>query len=611
MNNVIRMLVAGTALLPLSPFARAQVLEKWARLHDGAPMQSDFGNAVGVDASGNAFVTGRSFNLSTGFPPLPPTQDIETVAYDPNGTQLWSARYDLAGGDDVGYAIAVSPQGDVFVAGQSAGYVGSTYVTQQTVIKYSSTGTQLWAHQYGNTAGPNVVRSMLVDANGNVFLGGTDGGANASGDMCVRKLDPAGNVTWTATYDGVHNGYDYVYAIAFASNGDILAAGNTSTPPTNTTDIALIRVSAAGSVLWAREVGAAAQNDSAFDVAVGANGNAYVAGYTTTGSEGQNETLLAYDAAGNFLWEDDHDGGSSGNDVFRAVAIDPSGRVIALGSETHNGVGTDWVTYAYDANGSIFWEHAWDGTAHLNDTARALSIDAIGNIYVAGYSNTNATDTEAIVVEYDPNGDERFTYRYSAGPAGERFVDMAFAPNGDIVLAGDANGGGSNGYDYLTARIQRTAVPFCFGDGSGTACPCGNTSVVPLSGCSSSIGSGGRLIDNGASSLSADTLVLVGDNMTLSSCLYFQGTTMIAGGAGAAFGDGLRCAGGTTVRLGTKLNVSGYSQYPLPGDPSVSVRGGVATPGDRTYQIWFRNAAPYCTPSTFNLTNGLRVTWVP
>jgi hypothetical protein len=43
----------------------------------------------------------------------------------------------------------------------------------------------------------------------------------------------------------------------------------------------------------------------------------------------------------------------------------------------------------------------------------------------------------------------------------------------------------------------------------------------------------------------------------------------------------------------------------------VSVRGLVATPGTRNYQVWYRNAAAFCAPSTFNLTNGLSLTWAP
>src|SRR5690606_19654939 len=102
-----------------------------------------------------------------------------------------------------------------------------------------------------------------------------------------------------------------------------------------------------------------------------------------------------------------------------------------------------------------------------------------------------------------------------------------------------------------------------------------------------------------------------GSGMPNSSALYFQGTSVLNGGSGVAFGDGLRCAGGSVIRLGTKNNTSGASQYPAAGDPSVSVRG-LCTAGDfRVYQVWYRNAAAFCTASTFNLTNGVSLTWTP
>jgi hypothetical protein len=37
----------------------------------------------------------------------------------------------------------------------------------------------------------------------------------------------------------------------------------------------------------------------------------------------------------------------------------------------------------------------------------------------------------------------------------------------------------------------------------------------------------------------------------------------------------------------------------------------VTAAGTRTYQVWYRNAAAFCTASTFNLTNGWRTTWGP
>jgi hypothetical protein len=52
-------------------------------------------------------------------------------------------------------------------------------------------------------------------------------------------------------------------------------------------------------------------------------------------------------------------------------------------------------------------------------------------------------------------------------------------------------------------------------------------------------------------------------------------------------------------------------QYPHAGDPLVSVRGGVTSPGTRAYQGFYRNNAAFCTPSTQNTTNGVVVHWLP
>jgi len=150
-------------------------------------------------------------------------------------------------------------------------------------------------------------------------------------------------------------------------------------------------------------------------------------------------------------------------------------------------------------------------------------------------------------------------------------------------------------------------TPFCFGDQTGTNCPCGNDGVSG-NGCANSVNTAGAHLGGmGMSSLTADSLVLQGSGMPNSSALYFQGTTSIAG----VLGDGLRCAGGNVIRLGTQTNAAGSSSYPGIGDTTVSVRGACAAGDLRVYQCWYRNAADFCTPSTFNLTNVLAVSWSP
>jgi hypothetical protein len=157
-----------------------------------------------------------------------------------------------------------------------------------------------------------------------------------------------------------------------------------------------------------------------------------------------------------------------------------------------------------------------------------------------------------------------------------------------------------------------TTVAYCFGDGTGTPCPCGNNSAVGAnSGCQNSLATGGTLTATGSASIASDTFTLHGSGMPDGAALYYQGTTQVAGGAGAVFGDGLRCAGGTTIRLSPKTNLLGQSQYPEPGDASVSVRGTDVVGDVRTYQCWYRNAAAFCQSETFNLTNGVQTTWQP
>ncbi|MBL8861013.1 MAG: hypothetical protein JNK02_03295 [Planctomycetes bacterium] len=176
---------------------------------------------------------------------------------------------------------------------------------------------------------------------------------------------------------------------------------------------------------------------------------------------------------------------------------------------------------------------------------------------------------------------------------------------------------GASGTITVTGTVvaeRQLVKSFCAGDGSGVACPCGNTAPAGSGrGCLNSTGAGALLAAAGAAVVSADTLVLNGSSMPANaSALYFQGTSESGAGAGVVFGDGKRCAAGAVVRLGTKTNVAGTSSYPQGGDLSVSQRGGVpASGGTRTYQVWYRNSAAFCTPDGFNLTNGLRVTWLP
>jgi len=187
-----------------------------------------------------------------------------------------------------------------------------------------------------------------------------------------------------------------------------------------------------------------------------------------------------------------------------------------------------------------------------------------------------------------------------------------------LVLASGANNttGGDGVYSlFWTSSAAYVEICFdysapialeCFGDGTSASCPCGNASPLGAQqGCLNSFGVGGALRATGTAEIGADTLLVTASNLPANTpTMLFQGTSAIS----LAFGDGLRCAGGSIRRLGTRTASAGIASFPPPG-AAISVIGQATTGSTLRYQVWYRNAAVFCTSSTYNLTNALAIAW--
>jgi hypothetical protein len=163
-------------------------------------------------------------------------------------------------------------------------------------------------------------------------------------------------------------------------------------------------------------------------------------------------------------------------------------------------------------------------------------------------------------------------------------------------------------------------TPFCWGDTSSGPCPCGNVSLPLTGGCLNSLGSPGLLVASSPSGFARvtadisgqDPVSLTGSGMPNSTCVYFQGSA----NPPLLFGDGIRCVNNPfQVQLGTRTNIGGTSFVGGVPGPAISLQGFLLTPlpapVTRQYQCWYRNAAAFCMPATFNMTNGVSITWTP
>lgn len=228
-------------------------------------------------------------------------------------------------------------------------------------------------------------------------------------------------------------------------------------------------------------------------------------------------------------------------------------------------------------------------------------------------SNTGFVDSSIAAVQNWANAASAVdacsmaTLGYSLPPVFPGDVSPGITTN---VTFSAADACGNSDFALGSVRIVVPAgsgVRYCFGTGTGAACPCGNAGL-PLHGCNTSEGTGGVALtaqNFAPDGLGGGTVTLLATNFPVAASvpgLMFSGTSVAGGGAGIVFGDGLLCVGGTITRLGVAFSSNGAL-----GFPHVHAGG----PGTLHYQLWFRNnPLAFCNPvAGYNFSNGVSLTW--
>jgi len=255
---------------------------------------------------------------------------------------------------------------------------------------------------------------------------------------------------------------------------------------------------------------------------------------------------------------------------------------------------------------------AKDIRAGAQDSVPQSLSDANGRLFFAANDGVHGSEPWVISIDTDGDGWNDLVDNCPQYANPDQ-ADCDLNSIGDICQI--QNGGNDiNQNGVLDSCESNGGIPVCFGDGSGAACPCGNESPVgQQAGCRSSFGVGVRLMGSGQASVGQDSLVLLAMQLPANApTLIFQGTSAQSNGLGLALGDGLRCVGGSIVRLGARTaSLAGILAWPSPSDAPISTSGAPA-PGDtRYYQAWYRNPAAFCAPEGFNFSNAVRVLWVP
>jgi hypothetical protein len=371
----------------------------------------DGARAIAVDAAGNSYVAG--FTDSSDFPAVNPLQARG------GGTDAFVAKLSAAGG--LVYCTYMGGSWDDRAFGIAVDAGGSAYATGWT---YSPNFP---------TTGGTLQRSL--------------GGGR---DAFAAKLDPAGNTLAYSTYLG-GSGYDTGNGIAIDGSGNAYVAGDTSSgnfpvlyPVQGSNgggqDAFVSKLNPSASALvWSTYLGGSGA-DLANAIAVGAAGNTYITGGTTSTKFRVFQPLQSSNAGG--------------QDAFVAE-FSSDGRALA------------YCTYLGGSGGSV--------TA--NEMGTAIQVDASGNAYVAGMTSSPNFPTvnafqplrgggsmDAFVSKLNPAGSALLYSTYLGGTGVDYAYGIAVTSSGAAAVAGYTSSSNfpvsgavqplkSGGYDGYVARL--------------------------------------------------------------------------------------------------------------------------------------------------------------
>lgn len=208
-------------------------------------------------------------------------------------------------------------------------------------------------------------------------------------------------------------------------------------------------------------------------IALQADGKIVAGGVSANGSNGDDFTLVRYNADGAL----DSTFGNGGrvvttvgydNDLIASLALQSNGKIIAIGSTTNGSQGSDFVVARYNSNGALdttFGNGGFTITdfAGSDDYALDVVVQADGKIIVAGTAYNGSNGCDFALARYNTNGALDSTFgnggrlTTSLSSNGDEGNSVALQSDGKIVVAGYADNG-SNGLDFALVRYNNNGV---------------------------------------------------------------------------------------------------------------------------------------------------------
>jgi len=372
----------------------------WVRHFISPGSYDERASAIALGNSGNIYITGYTMSSDSG--------DFLTIKYTPNGDTVWTKRADgPVSGYDFANAITVDGSENIYVTGYSKG--SGLYNWEYMTIKYDSAGNQQWARRYNYIGGREEANAIGVDRFGSVYVTGRSNAETTGSkyDYATVRYDADGDFRWAARYNGPADSNDVANAIAIDDSGYIYVTG-TSIGIGSANDIATIKYTPLADTIWVRRYNGPPgdSSDEGYGVAVDNWSNVYVTGSSKDSGTGPDYVTVKYNYLGAQQWEARYNNSSAnGSDVADGgIAVDAQGNVYVTGYSMGSGTDYDYATVRYNSSGVEQWAARYNSSVDSADQAEAIAVDGHGNVYVTGFSRGPGTGLDWATIKYVQSG---------------------------------------------------------------------------------------------------------------------------------------------------------------------------------------------------------------
>lgn len=462
--QAVLFLIFALPLQTLKAQSNPEVL--WAKRFGGIPGIS--GGCMVSDASGNVYVTGQFEGTADfGDTTFSTTDNIFDMAdafvlkTDASGTVLWAEQF---GGEsmDEGISIAIDASDNIYTSGRFRGTAtfGNLTLTAENsdvdvfynsvyVAKQDTSGEVLWVSEFFGEQDISLtthifnVFSITTDTQGNIYTLGTFNTVTATfGNITLNRIS---NYNSSGSYD-----------------------------------MFIVKQDASGQVLWAENFGTIGDDTFAdiigYDITTDASDNLYITGNfsgtivfgdATFSSPFPGDCfVLKMDALGEVVWAKQFEAGGTIQSLSQCITTDATGNVYVAGlfggelnigdiilsstmDEDNDSYSGDVFAVKLNSSGQVLWAKSYGGTG--NESAKDITVDASGKVYITGYFNGVANFSGNFLVSEGSSNDVFVLKTNNAGVVewAEGFGSTG-SDNGKGIIVDES------GNIYVTGEFENT-----------------------------------------------------------------------------------------------------------------------------------------------------------